>query len=215
MTMPATEPREAQPDKPIVIPTAEDSTTRFVAVRSGEFRRGLRLEEIYWRALKDVATAWGLSIGGLVRQVEEAAGEEEGNATSRLRVLCLGWFMDRLAKVQALTHRGMTNSLIQACPTPAFALAVDRQIIAYNPHFLNLIQSRLSIVGAGSMARNLRLALDVQIHDLITHLQGNNNMPVGTGFVIGVDSQRFRGRMNAVLVPSLDAPVIACYVLPD
>jgi predicted DNA-binding ribbon-helix-helix protein len=213
--MAAPEPSDTQPGRPIVLPTAEDSATRFVAVRSGEFRRGLRLEEIYWRALKDVASAWGLSVGGLVRQVEEASGEDEGNATSRLRVLCLGWFMDKLAKVEALTHRGLTNSLVQACPTPAFALGVDRQIIAYNPHFLNLIQARLSIAPAGAMARNLRLALDVQINDLIVHLQKNNNTPVGTGFVIGVDNQRFRGRMNAVLVPSLDNPVIACYVLPD
>ena len=213
--MTAAEPRDTQTGRPVVLPTAEDAATRFVAVRSGKFRRGLRLEEIYWRALKEVAVASGLSIGGLVRQVEEAAGEDEGNATSRLRVLCMSWFMDRLARVQALTHRGMTGSLIQACPTPAFALGIDRQIIAYNPHFLNLIQARLSIVGAGAMARNLRLALDVQINDLIAALHKNNNMPVGTGFVIGVDSQRFRGRMNAVLVPTADNPVIACYVLPD
>lgn len=212
--MTAPEPRET-PGRPIVLPTAEDSATRFVAVRSGEFRRGLRLEEIYWRALKDVATASGLSIGGLVRRVEETSGEDEGNATSRLRVLCLGWFMDKLAKVQALTHRGMATSLIQACPTPAFALGIDRQIIAYNPHFLNLIQARLSVAGSGAMARNLRLALDVQIADLIAALQKNNNLPVGTGFVIGVDTQRFRGRMNAVLVPTADNPVIACYILPD
>jgi predicted DNA-binding ribbon-helix-helix protein len=213
--MTAPEPRETQAGKSIALPPAEDSATRFVAVRSGEFRRGLRLEEIYWRALKDVAAASGLSIGGLVRQVEEASGEDEGNATSRLRVLCLGWFMDKLAKVHALTHRGMTSSLIQACPTPAFALGTDRQIIAYNPHFLNLIQARLSVAGSGSMARNLRLALDIQISDLIAALQKNNNMPVGTGFVIGVETQRFRGRMNAVLVPTSDSPVIACYVLPD
>jgi predicted DNA-binding ribbon-helix-helix protein len=213
--MTATEPRDEPTRKPILLPKPEDAATRFVAVRSGEFRRGLRLEEIYWRALKDVATAGGLSIGGLVRQVEEASGEDEGNATSRLRVLCLGWFMDKLAKVQAFTHRGMASSLVQACPTPAFALGIDRQIIAYNPHFLNLIQARLQIAQPGAMARNLRLALDVQIADLISALQKNNNAPVGTGFVIGVDSQRFRGRMNAVLVPSADSPVIACYVLPD
>jgi predicted DNA-binding ribbon-helix-helix protein len=211
--MSATEPQPS--GQPIILPKPEDAATRFVAVRSGEFRRGLRLEEIYWRALKDVASAGGLSVGGLVRQVEEASGEDEGNATSRLRVLCLGWFMDKLAKVQALAHRGMANSLVQACPTPAFALGVDRQILAYNPHFLNLIQARLSITQAGTMTRNLRLALDVQINELIGALQKNGNMPVGTGFVIGVDSQRFRGRMNAVLVPSTDQPVIACYILPD
>jgi predicted DNA-binding ribbon-helix-helix protein len=213
--MPVAEPREPEPGAPIALPTAEDSATRFVAVRSGEYRRGLRLEEIYWRALKDVAAAAGLSVGGLVRQVEEASGTDEGNATSRLRVLCLGWFMDKLRRVEALAHRGMAHSLVQACPAPAFALGIDRQIIAYNPHFLNLIQSRLAIAGAGAMARNLRLALDVQISDLIPALQKNSNTPVGTGFVIGVDSQRFRGRMNAVLVPSNDRPVIVCFILPD
>jgi predicted DNA-binding ribbon-helix-helix protein len=209
------ETREPEAGQRIAVPKAEDAATRFVAVRSGEFRRGLRLEEIYWRALKDVSAEAGLNVGGLVRQVEEASGEDEGNATSRLRVLCLGWFMDKLARVRALAHRNLAHNLVLACPSPAFALGTDRQIIAYNPHFLNLIQSRLSVVGAAAMARNLRLALDIQIGELIPALQKAGNTPVGTGFVIGVDAQRFRGRMNAVLVPSGDRPVIVCFVLPD
>ncbi|BCJ90237.1 hypothetical protein IZ6_09720 [Terrihabitans soli] len=211
----STEAREPETGQPIVIPKAEDAATRFVAVRSGEFRRGLRLEEIYWRALKDVAASAGLNVGGLVRQVEEASGEDEGNATSRLRVLCLSWFMDRLARLQSLVHRNLAQNLVIASPSPAFALGPDRSIVAYNPHFLNLIQSRLAIAGAGAMAKNLRLALDVQISDLIPALQKSGNAPVGTGFVIGVDTQRFRGRMNAVLVPSGDRPVIVCFILPD
>jgi predicted DNA-binding ribbon-helix-helix protein len=197
-----------------VLPKAEDAATRFVAVRSGEFRRGLRLEEIYWRALKDVSAAAGLSVGAFVREVEKASDGGQGNATSRLRVLCLSWFMEKMSRIQAVAHRGMANSLVQACPAPAFALGIDRQIVAYNPHFLNLIQSRLTIAHTGAVTRNLRLALDIQIGDLVAMLQKNGNMPVSTGFVIGVDDQRFRGRMNAVLTPSVDQQVIVCYVLP-
>jgi len=203
---------EMQP--PSLLPGTGDSETRFVAVRVGDFRRGLRLEEIHWRALKDVAASHGMSVGALVRSVEEAA-PEEANLTSLLRVLCLGWFRDRLTSVQKIAHRGIANSLVQASPAPTFALGLDRQIVAYNQYFLNLIQSRLSIASSGTVARNLRLALDVQIGELIETLRKNGNMPVGTGFVIGVDNQRFRGRMNTVLAPSIEQAVIVCFVLPD
>jgi predicted DNA-binding ribbon-helix-helix protein len=200
--------------KPITIPKPEDAATRFVAVRAGEYRRGLRLEEIYWRALKDVAAGAGLSLGAFVRAVEEAS-DGEGNATSRLRVLCMGWFMDQLLKVRNVANKGLVNSLVQASPSPTFALATDRRIIAYNQSFLNLIQARLSLQNSGAMARNLRLSLDLQIAELIETIRAKDNMPVGTGFVIGIENQRFRGRVNSVLAPVVDQAVIICYVLPD
>jgi predicted DNA-binding ribbon-helix-helix protein len=199
---------------PSLLPDTVDSETRFVAVRVGDFRRGLRLEEIYWRALKDIAASHGMSVGALVRSVEEAA-PEDANLTSLLRVLCLNWFMDRLSSVQKVAHRSIANSLVQASPAPTFALGLDRQIVAYNPFFLNLIQSRLSMQSSGTVARNLRLALDVQIGELVETLRKNSNMPVGTGFVIGVENQRFRGRMNAVLAPAIEQAIVVCFVLPD
>ena len=72
----------------------------------------------------------------------------------------------------------------------------------------------LGIMG-GAMARNLRLSLDVQIAELIESIRAKDNMPVGMGFVIGVENQRFRGRVNSVLAPVVDQAVIICYVLPD
>ncbi|MFC5069431.1 ribbon-helix-helix domain-containing protein [Flaviflagellibacter deserti] len=200
--------------KPVITPKPEDLATRFVVVRAGEYRRGLRLEEIFWRALKDVAAGAGLSLGAFVRAVEQAS-DGGGNATSRLRVLCMGCLMDKLLSVQNVANRGLANSLVQASPSPTFALATDRRIVSYNQSFLNLIQARLSIESSSAMARNLRLSLDLQIVELIDALRLKDNMPVGTGFVIGVDNQRFRGRVNAVLTPVIGQAVIICYVLPD
>ncbi|MCV0395629.1 MAG: ribbon-helix-helix domain-containing protein [Rhizobiaceae bacterium] len=195
-------------------PSAAETETRFRAVRIGDARRGIRLEQIYWNALKEIAAAEGIAIGDLIRATEESFPDAR-NITSLLRVMCLGWIQTRLSSVKQLASLSMIDSLVQASPAPAFALTEDKRIVVYNQTFLNFVQSRFSMVTAGSMAKHLRLSLDVQLGDLIQSLSANRNKPVGVGFVLGLDEQRFRGRINVVLAPATEQAIVISYVLPN
>lgn len=189
-----------------------DFATRFRAIRAGDARRGIRLEQIYWDILREMTAHEGIS---LARYVENAAEQfpDAVNITSVLRVLVTGWLRDRNRELAELTGSGRVDALVQACPSPAFALQEDRHIIAYNPAFLNYIQARFSRFSQVLMAKGLRLSLDVQISELVESLSRAGNKPLRTGFVLGIEDQRLRGQLSTTLAPASDKVTILGYIV--
>lgn len=189
-----------------------DMTTRFRAVKVGEHRRGIRLEQIYWDMLHEITQREGIS---LARYVEEAERRfpDAVNITSVLRVLVAGWVRGRNRELVALTGPERVDALVQACPSPAFALQEDKRIVAYNPPFLNYVQARFSYFSQNLMAKGLRLSLDLQVSEIVEALRRAGNKPLRTGFVLGVDDQRLRGQLSATLAPTSDKVTILGYVV--
>ena len=59
-------------------------------------RTSVSLESAFWTALRDVAAARGLSIDGLIAEID--AGRADQNLSSAIRVHLLAWFRgDRVA----------------------------------------------------------------------------------------------------------------------
>lgn len=189
-----------------------DMAARFRAVRVGDHRRGIRLEQIYWDVLGEITQRDGVS---LALYVEEAARRfpDAVNITSVLRVLVTGWLRDRNEEMRTLTDAGRVDALVQACPSPAFALQEDKRIVAYNPAFVNYVQARFSHFSQVLMAKGLRLSLDVQIAELAQALRRAGNKPLRTGFVLGIDDQRLRGQLSTTLAPASDKVTILGYVV--
>jgi len=49
-------------------------------------RTSITLEDVFWTALKDIATAKGMSLSALIEEVDEARG---GNLSSALRTFAM------------------------------------------------------------------------------------------------------------------------------
>lgn len=189
----------------------DDFSPIFRAVTVNRERRGVRLEKIYWNTLKEISAAKRQTLGDIVSQ-SEADFPDDANITSVLRVHCMRWLRSRLETVHSLTGVGVADSLIQVSPVPAFALAEDKRILYSNQPFLRLIQSKFPKAIGEAAGQGLRLSLDVQIQELVRTLRENQNKPVSTGFVLGVNDQRVRGRLNTVLAPTTTQTVILGYV---
>lgn len=189
----------------------DDFAPIFRAVTVNRERRGVRLEKIYWNTLKEISTAKRQTLGDIVRQ-SEADFPADANITSVLRVHCMRWLRSRLEAAHDLTGVGVADSLIQVSPVPAFALAEDKRILYSNQPFLHLIQSKFPKAVGEAPGQGLRLSLDVQIQELVRTLKENRNKPISTGFVLGVNDQRVRGRLNVVLAPTTTQTVILGYV---
>lgn len=207
-----------------VLGTARDDVTEsagagddfrpvFKALKSGKERRGIRLEQIYWTVLKQIARSRGLPLG---RYVEEVAASlpNDANITSALRVTAVRWLSQRESELSRHTGPAVISAIVQACPTPAFALQDDKRIVAYNQAFIAYIRARFADFSSASMAKGLRLTLDVQIADLVETLRQAGNRPVRTGFMLGIEDQRLRGQLSTTLAPSPDRTVIIGYVAP-
>lgn len=188
-----------------------DYTPIFRAVKVGPDRRGIRLEKIYWNVLKELSVAEGRTLGDIVHQ-SEAEFREGANITSVLRVMCLQWLRAQLDAVQSQLGVHVIDSLVQVSPVPTFALTEDKRILYSNQPFLLFIQSKFPRVSAGTMGPGLRLSLEVQIQELVRTLKENGNRPISTGFILAVEDQRVRGRLNAVIAPSKAQTIILGYV---
>jgi predicted DNA-binding ribbon-helix-helix protein len=204
----ATSPSEAKVES-----LAGDAEPIFRVVEDQDARRGIRLERIYWQALRDISQVTRQKTGALVKSIVGEAPTLT-NTTSLLRVYCLRWMMNTLDEARQLTDPARIVSLVRVSPSAAFALGLDKRIIAYNQSFLNFVQARFAYSQPAPINKDLRLALDVHLTDLATTLKANDNTPVVVGFVVGVGDRRLRGNLNAILAPVTEQNVILCYVLP-
>lgn len=191
---------------------AKDAEPVFRVVEDQETRRGIRLERIYWQALRNIAHATAQRPGALVKSIiDQVPGLT--NTTSLLRVYCLKWMIGELEAARRLADPSLVINLIRASPGAAFALGLDKRIVAYNQSFLNFVQARFSYTEQNLTGKDLRLALDVHLADLAESLKTNGNTPIVVGFVVGVGERRIRGNLNALLAPVSGQHIVLCYVL--
>jgi predicted DNA-binding ribbon-helix-helix protein len=97
-------------------------------------RYSLKLDEIVWETLEELAADSDLRLNELVARVAQETGDDDG-LTNALRNYCLRELRQRLAqrdaeiKTLTLTSRGVPAALIaQACPAPCFLIG-NAQII--------------------------------------------------------------------------------------
>lgn len=101
-------------------------------------RYSLKLDDIVWETLEELATESGLRLNELVARVAQEAGNDAG-LTNALRNHCLRELRRRLSQREAeiktltLTSRGVPAALLaQACPTPCFLIGNDQVIQEVN-----------------------------------------------------------------------------------
>lgn len=74
--------------------TAEDpARTRKRSINVGGHATSVSLEGVFWQALGDIAAARGLSLTGLVSEIDRQRSGP--NLSSSLRVFVLEWYMTR------------------------------------------------------------------------------------------------------------------------
>jgi predicted DNA-binding ribbon-helix-helix protein len=203
----------APPDATNAGSLAADAEPVFRVVEHQQARRGIRLERLYWDTLRGIAQANGQKLGALVNGIIGGRAEQ-ANATSLLRVYCLKALAGDLARTRWLASPSLVANLVRASPAAAFAIGLDKRIVAYNQAFLNFVQARFSYTQQGPIGKDLRLTLDVQLADLAAALETGDNAPKVVGFVVGVGERGVRGNLNVLLAPVVSRDILLCYVLP-
>lgn len=197
---------------PVSVFSADDLATDFrVVVRQGT-RRGIRLERLFWTTLKQLAEHNQLTIGEMVEEIA-TANDDSSNLASAIRVACLRWVSDQKAELGALASLRTINAILGACPAPAFALSSAKRILAFNPAFQQLVRRQLPVGFGQDAQRDLRLSLDVNVADIFTRLDGNNGVPISSGFVIGAGERRYRGQLNIVRAPIQAPQLLLAFVV--
>lgn len=183
----------------------------FRAVSAGGERRGIRLENIFWSTISAMAAARRQTIGDLVADTADLV-PDGGNLASTLRVAAAGWLRERVAAVERAAAADNVYGIVHASPSPAFVLTADKRIVQYNQAFLNFLQARLLATETADLMRTVRLALDVQIEQVIDKLARDPRSPVSTGFALGVAERRVRGQLKLALAPTSASAMVIAFV---
>jgi predicted DNA-binding ribbon-helix-helix protein len=188
------------------------SVLRFRIITVAGQRRGIKLEEIYWSSLVELAAHKQCKLAEIVAECGQANGGD-GNLTAKLRYVATAFLRSRLSSAQERTGLSIIAGQVRACPSPAFALTGDKRIISYNPAFLTFVQTRFARFQQTSPAQGLRLSFDIQFADLVARLKGSPGEPQPAGFTIGVNEQLTRGRLNAALASFAEQDVVIGFIL--
>ncbi|MCZ4089223.1 ribbon-helix-helix domain-containing protein [Sinorhizobium psoraleae] len=191
--------------------SADMSALRFRVVTVGGQRRGIKLEEIYWSSLSELAARRSCKLADIISECEQAL-DGEGNLTARLRYVATSYLREQLSGARERSGLAAVAGQVRACPSPAFALTGDKRIIAYNPAFLTFVQSRFLRFQSSPPAQGLRLSFDVQFAELVDRLKASPGEPQPAGFTIGINEHVTRGRLSAALASLFDQDVVIGFI---
>jgi predicted DNA-binding ribbon-helix-helix protein len=190
---------------------SEDAELVFRAVNARGARRGIRLERIFWSTLGEAAATRGQSLSQLVGDTALVT-PTGGNLASALRVVVARWLTDRLAETRQRSTADLTFAMIQACPSPVFALSADKRIVSYNRAFVGFLQARFSAVDPAELLRGLRLSLDTPLDQAMEKLAADPVAAVASGYVIGLAERRVRGQLRLTLAPTAERRIVIAFV---
>lgn len=101
-------------------------------------RLSVRLENIYWDQLQELADTDAISLNSLIFQVTGNLAPSV-NRTAALRTYCIYRMRQEMVLTSMQTGNIDLAAIITACPVPVMILTPERKIAAYNPAFVEQI----------------------------------------------------------------------------
>lgn len=200
-----------------LVPLLEDMSQSdckpfFRAVTTPRGRRALKLERSFWSVLEDISKAENISLGELILAVEDAK-LTDNNLASALRQFSLAWSVSDSEIMKAKLSTSAVQALLEASPSPAFAVSAGKSLRAFNRSFLRYIRLNLPNIETDTIGRSLRLQIDIGIDELVEKLTAAENKPIAVGFAIGAHERRIRGKINAIKAPIWSEAMILGFIV--
>ncbi len=160
-------------------------TTMRVLQRKGR-RMAIRLENIYWDQLVDLAETDGISLNELVFKIVGDL-DKSTNRTSALRAFCLHRLRQEMALSEMRSGGVDLAAIITACPLPVMVLTHERRIAAYNPAFATTILAPRDRGEDDEGKSSLRLIFTQPFNQIIRQVHDNPRKIISgqIGFTVG------------------------------
>lgn len=190
----------------------DDGTPRFRVVRHEDWRKGIRLEQLFWNVIASAARASGETLAGYVHRI--AGGSESANSTSDLRVAAARFLVDRLEGLRDAQQPRRIIAAMQSAPVPSFAVTLDRRIYSCNREFMVLLHSNLARGDEDGALDTVHLSFDVPIPRLLEVLGEAEKDAVLCGFRVSMGDAGFSGSARVRLAPAVGESILVAFVMP-
>ncbi len=204
-------------DQPItqIVPAGSapgnELTPEFRVVITGDRRRGIRLERLFWRLLGEIAERRGQKRSRLIASVLESAGDSSENAASILRCFAIDTINAERGVLAGRSSSAYVIGLLQQAPIPAFAINRQKKLHQVNQEFMQLLRVVSGDPTQRVQADIVQLTLETPIEELFQQLSEANS--AYTNYSIRLDSKQRRGRAKLVAVPPTPAQILVGYIV--
>jgi predicted DNA-binding ribbon-helix-helix protein len=186
---------------------------QFRVITTGDRRRGVRLERVFWRLLDGIAERRGLKRAGLIREILDGQDGGTESVASTLRCYAAEYVDRERSGFVARLNPTQTITLMQQSPMPAFAINRQKKLQQVNDEFMQLLRPvNAAEGGARTTAEFVHLGLDTPIDELFRAVATAPSTQCN--YTLQVDDRRRRGRAKIVVVPSEKPDILVGYVLP-
>ena len=168
-------------------------------------RRAFKLEIQFWQALEHMARARRERLSTLVTHL---VADDGGNATARLRVAAIEWFMGEGHATQSRDLKSRWQRIIDLIIEPAFIINQHKQILLFNGPM------RAFVASAGEQA-SVRLGLSAEISRVLTLFEENEQRIVSMSCSIEAGEQSLKATVRVTLLErSRGQALLLCALRP-
>lgn len=168
--------------------TAKGPRLRLLTVHGR--RRAFKLEDAFWQALEYIAKRRRERLSAYVTQL---IGNDTGNATARLRVAAIEWFMREAQAEQPGHVKGRWQRIIDLMAEPAFVIDRHKQIRLFNGPM------RTFITSAGVQSQ-LRLELAAEISRVLVLFDENEQRILSIPCSLEAGQQSWKATVRVTLL---------------
>ena len=184
---------------------------QFKTVPTAARRTGLRLESAFWTALDWLSRTSGAKRSLYVARIAEHAQASGINVSSAIRAVTAARLLEENERMRPLVQPGAMVRLLQASPTPSFALDRQKRLVQVNPEFVRYLRAVAGTLAGDVHVDRAELTLDRTIDKVIADLAAAS--AVECGVTIRLQNRELRASARIVLVPPSPSSLIVGYML--
>lgn len=177
---------------------ASDREPRFRILKRGDWRRAIKLEDVFWTSLEIAAERAGQKLTDYVRAVLEDA-PDGANQTAILRVHAARVLRDGLTAAERRLSETSAAEILKASPAPGFIVASGHGLVAYNSAFARRMVDAARII-PGKPLPQARMSLEAPIQHVAEAIRRARPKMLECGFTLQVGDGVVRGRIRTSLV---------------
>lgn len=153
-------------------------------------RRAFKLEASFWEALEYMADQQRERLSTLVARLIE---NDSGNATARLRVAAVEWFMREGQAGQSRDLKGRWQRIIDLMMEPAFIINQHKQILLFNAPMR-------SFVASAGVQSQLRLGLAAEVSRILAIFEENEQRILSIPCTLDAEQQSLKASVRVTLL---------------
>ncbi len=208
---------EPIPDFPNVTRPASPANSRldspvFRTVTLSTGRKALRLEDVFWAALDDLAAERATSRNKVLDSIISDIGDADTNASSHIRAYLARHMRTKAREQGAMLAADPMIALMQQAPIPSYAMSRDKRLLKVNREFLRLLQLLAGNPRDGVALETTQLLLDTPLVEIFDILE-NDAHPHQCGVSIIVGSHRRRATTRVVRLPGHHVSAVVGYII--